>query len=650
MKAGIAIWAGVVFAVVLFARNGRAQCIYTSITGCHISTAAVEVNLGPVPFDHYNDLNAGYLPDSNSTYGNCSFYATVRWCIQNYVAGYVAEGASGVRFQFGLGGGGYSTPFDASGNLRSTWESNLAEFFSDLYAAGIRNITPTPALQYFPGDGASDQGSNTPSISSQVVSQCNISGVVNTNGTTVSYVSGSGFSTYDLMRSFDGELITAMVINGVAYDVQSFNSDGTLTLTSSAGNQSNVGWGAVEYLTWVPWLPYGLTPVGLNYWADCVDDNNAYSDAARNDSTANSNSATQFWGWTPFNSLVLAIAYAAANTGLSIEEFDIQNELDLLNFLSTLRLAFDWDFTTNAWAGFPLSATQEILDYFDPGAGGHATFSTGTTMPTLDGFDCGSVYGDSAMIFDQSELQAGINGGLIGIPTDIVTMNGLGCEGSDSPMYAAPNLSLAQPTINDFHESVCITNPEGTDPNDTSENPTVIQRCYAPDLGDIIPGETEPIPSDYGSATARNFYNDVWNFFAYREITSNKAMIGETNWMQNENATIGGTGESVPVDCWWGNTADTNPSAAVLQWNGPWGPGFPFDNTMAYSNVNGFNGYNDGTNTSSLLYQNALSQTVLRIWENEMGPLLRNARGEPSNIPRSVRLSVWKRRTVHSVT
>jgi hypothetical protein len=58
---------------------------------------------------------------------------------------------SGIRFFFGICGGGNSTPLQncGSGNYTlvtgptTSWTTNLQNFFLDVYNAGIRNVTPS---------------------------------------------------------------------------------------------------------------------------------------------------------------------------------------------------------------------------------------------------------------------------------------------------------------------------------------------------------------------------------------------------------------------------------------------------------------------------------------------------------------------------
>jgi hypothetical protein len=103
-----------------------------------ISPSKLEVNLGPLPVDYYDYTSAvGYFPDCTGS---------VRACMQGFLANYAAQGVTGVRFQFGLGGGQNSTPFDANGNWQAGWIAKLSAFFQDAYAVGIRRVTPTPVM------------------------------------------------------------------------------------------------------------------------------------------------------------------------------------------------------------------------------------------------------------------------------------------------------------------------------------------------------------------------------------------------------------------------------------------------------------------------------------------------------------------------
>lgn len=304
------------------------------------------------------------------------------------------------------------------------------------------------------------------------------------------------------------------------------------------------------------WLPYGLTLT--NFWPDCQGDNAGYNNAAQN--------TYNFWGWDKYFNLYATFLYGSLGAGLEIEEWDIINEIALTDFVVQGRLIVDTYHNTDVF-GYLRWAMEQV---YGPGTKGRVTYSTAGSNPmvtnqtppwSVETFDCGSVYGDTAMIMDESEITAAVNAGLVGMPSGL-TGQPLKCGGSTAGMAQSPfNYDATTVTINDIHHHTCIIVP-GSNP----------ERCYDP--------QTDQLALDYGAVTSRNFYNGIWNFFTYRGFTTHKAMLGETN--------------------------HTTPSLCD-----------GYDISMAFSNVNGFNGYGG---SSSMLFQNAASNTVLRVWENVQAP------------------------------
>ena len=82
-------------------------------------------------------------------------------------------------------------------------------------------------------------------------------GVVNTSGTSVTWVSGEKF-----FASMAG---TAIVINGVTYTVASYSSATSITLTSSAGTQSNKTYTNYAYPAWNGGIHYQGGDTGGHY-------------------------------------------------------------------------------------------------------------------------------------------------------------------------------------------------------------------------------------------------------------------------------------------------------------------------------------------------------------------------------------------------
>lgn len=119
----------------------------SAIASLTVTASAVrpqlEVNIGPLWIDQYS---YEVLNTNQSIYPACSADLSVRQCMQNFLSFYASQGVRGIRFQFGLGGGAGSTPFDANGNISAVWLENLNAFFVDMNAAGIENLTPTSTL------------------------------------------------------------------------------------------------------------------------------------------------------------------------------------------------------------------------------------------------------------------------------------------------------------------------------------------------------------------------------------------------------------------------------------------------------------------------------------------------------------------------
>lgn len=610
------------------------------VEGCNVYPARVEFNLGPLPIDYYPTTSAGPdLPNVRLDGGgpvipNCN--KSVRQCIRDYMTSYKNQGATGLRFQFGLGGGAFSTPFTSQGIVRDDWVSQLAVFFGDAGQLGLK-VTPTPNFGFFGGDDAYAVGLD-PTAHQQ---------------------------TPDPYKFSKCE----------ARDAQ--------------GNQ------LYEDLFFVPWLPYGLvfdwdyarnapTRNGAFAFPACGWVNDAYNKAVR---------PSNFWGWDKV--LVMIDKVLGASIGkVTIEELDMQNEIDLVGSTVQGRLIDDWDFTSNPPIEVsPMKRVRQSFLSHNLGAESYrrATFSTTVSDPSVnpsnpdpinaDGGECGSVFGDTQMILEESTLTSFFAGGIAGFraycadtPKTItfVADNGSGAVRITVPNHHYPDLAsiyvadvsgsggLAEylaggyggsnpgyqvtplfrawkitvidentfdllgstwdsnfayfsggnaqqdqtegmirspidltqvdqnypaqqglPNINDMHFYLCIDDPFNYAPPGAEP----VHLCYLPTVDNDLHSN---LPSTYGSATARNFYNGVWNFFVNHQLVGNIAMIGETNW----NVLMGPATASDP--CW---------------------VDLKFDSSMAFNNINGFNGYNG---ISSLLYANAAGSTVLRVWENEM--------------------------------
>lgn len=378
----------------------------------------LEVNLGPLWVDQYTytDMNTGH-----SVYPACSATLSERTCMQHFLSAYAKQGVTGVRFQFALGGGAGSTPFDAKGAVSHVWLENLNAFFSDVKAAGIRDVTPTSTLNQIWSGSAAGINVKTLTVPYQKSSRCQNTGT--------------------------------------------------------------------ETLGFFPWLPYGLDPNDSYNPAD-KEVNEAYYCSPKN---------PIFWGWTPFFNLVEDAAKAAETAGVNIEEWDVDNELDLWNFTIEAREAYDPITDTPV-----LSRMGEILAThgFHSGA---VTFSVTAPSPTIAGAACDSVYGVSAYATWGSQLLAAETGGYIGgvgdFPNATSEANGnLTCAGTTEGMIKIPKQPAAwKPGVFDFHVYVCVFGSNGC--------------SLTANL----------------KTTAVAAYDGVWDFFVKNGFTDHVAMIGETD-------------------------------------------------------------------------------------------------------------------------
>lgn len=243
-------------------------------------------------------------------------------------------------------------------------------------------------------------------------------------------------------------------------------------------------------------IPYG--ELSTNGYPDCQGVNTAYSSA---------NGNPYFWGWTPTFNLANAIFAAIYSAGIGMAEYDIQNEINLDQFTVTARLFYD-----NIHAVGGGSGTTDVLGQLRSLASSYGlnqyaiTASTSWSAPSSSGYHCGSVYGDSALILDESTLLGTLAGAwsYFGWPYNPSIINNLVCGGAVGPsggpptMVQLPVTYTTQPTINDVHAAPCVVSGGA---------------CSATDA----------------TATATTLYSDFWAFLYYRSMTGNVAMIGETS-------------------------------------------------------------------------------------------------------------------------
>jgi hypothetical protein len=267
-------------------------------------------------------------------------------------------------------------------------------------------------------------------------------------------------------------------------------------------------------LKFLPWMPYGFTPDG---YVDCKDINAAYSAYARNN--------PYFWGWSPFQSLVTAIVSSAYQVPghLPLREFEIMQEQNFIAFTVEARMIYD-----NVHGFDVLQSVRNTLQsyYYSPAL---ATFSTIPQFPDQDtglnnqyGIDCGSVWGDSAMLLQASALTGAFAGpyGNLGWPSSYISSHLLACGGSTGGMEQLP-VYHTQPSVLDVHAYPCI--------NQT--------------------GQFTICSSSDATNTAETFYHDVEDTIYNRGLVS--ATFGESSIINySSSCNLGGLPPS-DTGAWW---------------------------------------------------------------------------------------------------
>lgn len=385
--------------------------LMTGVGWAGISPTAVELNLSAFPIDMYNTPNSGGL------IRGCSSSITVRQCVQQLFQtganNWRAQGISGVRFFFTLANGHYSDPFDAYGNVKSSWSQNLLDFFNDLRSYGITKVTPTPVLDTWSGPPSMMQTLN--------VITCGVS----------------------------------------------------------------------KNLNFVPWLPYGLDPLDSNF-PDRTCGNNSYFNAAAN---------PLFGGWSRFFNLINTVLSRASQAQLSVIDMDYFQETNMADFTVMARFIYDNKANVDVLSELRSRMSWNYFQSTDV-----APSANIPPTPTPAWGNCGSYYGDSALLLTLTAQTAAIAGpwSAIGVPPHHIDFGQLRCY-SSGDSYPEPLISLpvwhSQPTVTDIHS----------------------QKYYASD-------------SDT-SAYANSFYSSMWSFLQYRGLTGNDVVFGETNPVACEGYT-----------------------------------------------------------------------------------------------------------------
>jgi hypothetical protein len=467
-----------------------------------IAPTRLEVNLASFPVDSYPTTSTGGGATNSGIWPGCPASDTVRACVQYFF------------------------------NNNSTYGTVNPENY---VAQGVTGVRFMFALW---GGGGNPAGTSTP---------------WDINGNVQTVWLDSLYQFFSDLHKYGIQYVTPDAITTATWTAAT--PTGGYTACPSTGKYlcyktGVMSCGASETLYFFPWLPFGLQQT--TYVPDNAGGNQAYNCAAGNSS---------FWGWSKFNNLMGAIAQQAQMAGLTVEEADIDNEPNLEVSTVWARLIYDNTTMTsvvsgvgNAMAtyGFNSSrATVDVTPYY-------LAHSVGSS------YDCGSVYGDSAVIDHSSQALAAFGGGKVGEePYTTYSTTSLPCYNSasvcgspGSPGWAACatagmiSLPVSQPvpSIQDLHAAPCLISGS------------------APNWGNC--------DSAYDTtAFAKQLYGDLWAFLTYRGLTSSVMMIGETTSNQPGSTTC----------------------EAYLQAN-------------ATQNVNGY--------LESTLFTSDAAKVVMRPWEN----------------------------------
>jgi len=546
----------------------------------------LEVNLGYVPIDLYQAPNnrpePGHSGEKIWWNTKCALTDTIQACVAKMFGtgdpdNFTQQGVRGVRFQFGIGGPTYSTPFllDRDNGqyleIRAQWRANLRQFFADLSQFGITHVAPTVMLSAdavlncryggcVPGNKVIQSNcrvewdipitqaiTDTETIEQKVYYFVVLTsaghGLVENSPIRISGFTGNDtwavlnteqddwtvVTTNDSLDTFRIEVTGdtyAKLYEHTMTGSPVFETPCRFPVRSSAcGRTTNP-----EPVYFVKTVPYALN--ATNSYPAMQLHNDAYycANAGSTDSGLTSwgdknPNDYKFWGWAPYLAVLDEVLGAAQANGLQIEDFDIQNELDLANFTLAGRLMWD---NKHAMDGTvvsnPMDGTDVYMEIrnrmvahgFNPR---RATFSTtvynpklaaNRTNPEANDF-CPSVYGDSAMILHESELASAFAGGVIGWPSFSTAPKGLVCGGQTGQQLPEPGSMIALPS-------------SWQQPEVTNIHAYVRNRWVDPETEEEKWANPPSLNSDF---TPLMFYNGLAAYLIRQQKTADRVVFGE---------------------------------------------------------------------------------------------------------------------------
>ncbi|MBZ5626352.1 MAG: discoidin domain-containing protein [Acidobacteriia bacterium] len=327
-----------------------------------------------------------------------------------------------------------------------------------------------------------------------------------------------------------------------------------------------------------PVLFYATYPFGLkssNFFPIGQGDNGGYNCSPIN---------PYFVGWQNQFNVIDAVLAAAQSNLVTISELEFEQEQDLVDFTSELRLMYD--------NSSPESALQQpgtSVDILTKLRGlmnnhnflaGNVTWSAPWIDATLATENCLNVYQDYSRESTLDAILAAIGGGVIGLNNDHTTSNGLYCGGTTNTMLPSPMYNPTQPSIVDSHMYPHVDAGPGAsedyqitlDP----QIPTLAQLDYS-DLqhfvakyfpsAQVIIGETHPGTPYYDTVDKCNPFGNPGG--APNVVGFNASLLAGyyvvfRPWME----VLGPTGKCFPYN---GGGA-TSYQNVNYNWNGPYAP------------------------------------------------------------------------------
>jgi hypothetical protein len=375
--------------------------------------AQSETNMAFVDFLNYNDSTPvpSNLPVLQAA---CPTEPTLRACYQKVLDTYRDQQISGVRFMFAMSNAvEYYT-----GSVNQTWLAGVRRFFQDLYDRNIHRITHTPSWDHGHLDGPYYYTTPSP----------------RTGCTDPNFYQ----DPQDPQSENPRRIVTQLRFNRTAPFGEAF--------VRRCDQQ-------------------GLNCTDLGWQVDGEKNVNAYHCAMGN---------VYFLGWSKMYDVIDAMLQAARDNALTVQEFDVTNEIQLSEFPVRARLIvdnvnYDEDVLGNVSLPGRRSLRHSMQNFgFDPG---RVTYSVSGALSQQPLGECPSdpnnplhpYFGDSARIGQLSLLTAVIGtGGPVGIGWSYDLALGSESTGTALPCGGTPaggaNLPLthSQPTVIDVHSGPCV--------------------------------------------------------------------------------------------------------------------------------------------------------------------------------------------------